>query len=276
MTAMDIRGAYTDIKVNVGCGATPTPGWVNFDNSMSIRLARYPGISSVLARLQLIDHQSASLAGMSRRASVRFANAAARIPFATGTVAAIYSSHMIEHLDRREARMFLAEARRVLRPGGVLRLAVPDLSRLVDQYVRSGDADAFIARTRMGVDRPATPREWARWALIGPRHHLWMYDGASLARLLRDAGFVDTAVEPPGVTRITDPGGLDLKEGEAERVYVEADRPLAQDVGDAGEAAGRRGPGHQDERGDRQQREAQHGPSPDAGQVPRSGHCPSP
>jgi predicted SAM-dependent methyltransferase len=40
---------------------------------------------------------------------------------------------MIEHLDRREARSFLAEARRVLRPGGVLRLAAPDLSRLVDQ-----------------------------------------------------------------------------------------------------------------------------------------------
>jgi len=225
MTTTDIHNAYTDIKLNVGCGAAPTRGWVNLDNSMSIRMGQYPGISSALARLQLIDRQSAILAGMSRRASIRFANAAARIPFATGTVAAIYSSHMIEHLDRREARSFLAEARRVLRPGGVLRLAVPDLSRLVDQYVRSGDADAFIGLTHMGLDRPARPREWARWVLIGPRHHLWMYDGASLARLLRDAGFVDTAIEPPGVTRITDPGGLDLKEREAESVYVEADRP---------------------------------------------------
>ena len=61
--------------------------------------------------------------------------------------------------------------------------------------------------------------------LIGPRHHLWMYDGESLARLLREAGFADVAVEPPGVTRIVDPGGLDLKEREAESVYVEAARP---------------------------------------------------
>ncbi len=52
-----------------------------------------------------------------------------------------------------------------------------------------------------------------------------MYDGESLARLLREAGFADVAVEPPGVTRIVDPGGLDLKEREAESVYVEAARP---------------------------------------------------
>jgi SAM-dependent methyltransferase len=225
MTATGILSTHTDIKINVGCGVTPTPGWVNFDNSMSIRMARYPGIPSLLAKLQLIDQQSASLAVTARQESIRFANATVRIPFATGTVYALYSSHMIEHLDRREARSFLAEARRVLRPGGVLRLAAPDLSRLVDQYVRSGDADAFLARSYMGLDRPAGPRAWARWMLIGPRHHLWMYDGESLARLLREAGFVDVAVEPPGVTRIADPGGLDLKERESESVYVEADRP---------------------------------------------------
>jgi hypothetical protein len=39
MTAIDIRGVQSDIKINVGCGATPTPGWVIFDNSMSIRMA---------------------------------------------------------------------------------------------------------------------------------------------------------------------------------------------------------------------------------------------
>jgi SAM-dependent methyltransferase len=225
MKAIGIHNAYTDIKIHVGCGATPTPGWVNFDDSVSIRMARYPGISSVLARLRLIDPQSASLAATSPLDSIRFANAAARIPYASGTVAAVYSSHMIEHLDRREARSFLAEARRVLRPGGVLRLAALDLSRLVDQYLSSGDADAFVGRTRIGLDRPAGRRERARWMLIGPRRHLWMYDGASLARLLRDTGFVDVAVEPPGVTRIVDPGGLDLKELAAESIYVEADRP---------------------------------------------------
>jgi hypothetical protein len=52
-----------------------------------------------------------------------------------------------------------------------------------------------------------------------------MYDGASLARLLSEAGFADAAVMPPGKTRIEDPGELDLEERAAESVYVEAVQP---------------------------------------------------
>jgi SAM-dependent methyltransferase len=169
--------------------------------------------------------ESAELAEMARRGSVRFADAAARIPCATGSAAAVYSSHMIEHLDRAEARAFLAEVRRVLSPGGVVRIAAPDLSLLVRGYVESGDADGFVAGTHMGLSRPAGLRDWARWTLVGPRHHLWMYDGGSLTRLLREAGFVEAAVLPPGSTMIAEPGPLDLSERAAESVYVEAVRP---------------------------------------------------
>jgi SAM-dependent methyltransferase len=226
MTGIDILEANSGIKVNVGCGLSPTPGWVNFDNSLSVRVARWPVMSSVLARLGFLGAQSAELAEMAQHGSVRFANAAAHIPCAVGSVAAVYSSHMIEHLDRGEARAFLAEVKRVLRPGGVVRLAAPDLSRLVGDYVATGDADGFVARTYMGLDRPAGFRAWARWTLVGPRHHLWMYDGDSLTCLLREAGFNDEAVMPPGETRIADPGQLDLRERAADSVYAEAVRPF--------------------------------------------------
>jgi SAM-dependent methyltransferase len=225
MAATDIKGTHSDIKVNVGCGASPTPGWLNFDNSLSVRMARYPGLSSALARLHVIGPQSAGLARMAQHGEVRFANAATRIPCATGSVSVLYSSHMIEHLDRAEARAFVAEVKRVLRPAGMVRLAAPDLSRLVTQYMTSGDADEFMTSTYLGADRPAGLRARARWALTGPRHHLWMYDGESLARLLREAGFTDAAVEPPGLTRITGAGALDLAERAADSVYVEAVRP---------------------------------------------------
>lgn len=162
---------------------------------------------------------------MARRGSVRFANAAVRIPCETASVAAVYSSHMIEHLDKSEARAFLAEVRRVLHPGGVVRIAAPDLSMIAEDYVATGDADRFVAGIHMGLDRPAGLRGWAKWTVVGPRHHLWMYDGESLARLLRETGFADVTVMPPGSTRIAGPGQLDLREREAESVYVEAVRP---------------------------------------------------
>src|SRR5260370_30211578 len=169
MTATDIHRSYSDIKVNVGCGASPTPGWLNFDNSLSVRIAGHPGISAALAAAHLMNPHSASLMRMTQAGTVRFANAAARIPCASGSVSALYSSHMIEHLDRAGARAFLAEAKRVLRPGGVLRLAAPDLARLVRGYVASGDADDFVARSHMGLDRPPGPRGWPKCALGRPR-----------------------------------------------------------------------------------------------------------
>jgi len=51
-----------------------------------------------------------------------------------------------------------------------------------------------------------------------------MYDGESLTRLLREAGFENAAVLPPGTTGIPDPGQLDLKERADESVYAEAVR----------------------------------------------------
>jgi SAM-dependent methyltransferase len=162
---------------------------------------------------------------MGRLGSVRFANAAVRIPCAAGSVAVVYSSHMIEHLDRSEARAFLTEVKRVLRPGGVVRIAAPDLARLVSSYIATGDADGFVAGTHMGLDRPAGLRGWAKWAVVGPRHHLWMYDGESLSRLMRETGFADVTVLPPGSSRIPEPGDLDLRERAVESVYVEAVRP---------------------------------------------------
>jgi SAM-dependent methyltransferase len=225
VTGSDILQTHSGIKVNVGCGLTPTPGWINFDNSFSVRSARWPVISGALRALGLLTAKSAELAEMGRDGSVRFANAATRIPCAAASADVVYSSHMIEHLDRGEARAFLTEVRRVLRPGGVVRVAAPDLSRLIGDYLASGDADEFVAGSHLGLDRPAGLRAWVKWTVVGPRHHLWMYDGESLTRLLRESGFAEAAAVPAGSTRITDPGHLDLWERASESVYVEAVRP---------------------------------------------------
>ena len=77
----------------------------------------------------------------------------------------------------------------------------------------------------MGLSRPSGLAGWLKWALVGPRHHLWMYDGDSLARLVREAGFAGVAVLSAGSTKITDPGALDLEERAEESVYVEAVAP---------------------------------------------------
>lgn len=213
------------MRVNIGCGATPTEGWVNLDNSWAVKAARQPLLLYGLKPFGILGKQSLGLAAAARTENIQWANAVRRIPCPDSAAEVVYSSHMIEHLDREEVRRLLAEVRRVLRPGGIVRLVAPDLSLLVDEYLRARDADEFVRRTHMTQPRPVGLPARLRAALIGPRHHLWMYDGASLSDLLHRAGFADAAVLPPGETAIADPGSLDLKERAEESVYVEAVNP---------------------------------------------------
>lgn len=102
--------------LNVGCGSTLHSHWVNLD------VAPAPGV---------IPHDL-------RRA----------LPFADASFDAVYGSHVLEHLEPDAGSRLIGECHRVLRPGGVLRLVVPDLERIARLYLDSlaaaeaGDRDA--------------------------------------------------------------------------------------------------------------------------------------
>jgi predicted SAM-dependent methyltransferase len=211
------------LRVNVGCGPSPTPGWANVDNSLSVALARLPrGCTALLERLGVLRAEQGRVVRVARETGIR-RGTADRLPFADGAVDVVYSSHMLEHLSRTEARSFLAECRRVLRPGGTLRLVVPDLERFVRSYVESGDADRLLDGLHMAL--PETRRAVLTRALVGFRGHRWMYDSRSLCELVEAAGFERVDLLAPGETHLEDPEGLDLREREAESIYLEAHTP---------------------------------------------------
>jgi SAM-dependent methyltransferase len=210
------------MRINIGCGQTPTPGWKNYDNSLSVRLARVPGITRILALARL--RNQLEFAQFARSAGIEWADAVRRIPLANGSADVVYSSHMFEHLHPHDAVSFLRETHRVLRPGGLLRLALPDLATLVRDYLRDLDADAFVSRLLLATPPDHGTIGRLKTLISGHRHHLWMYDGPSLVRLVTRNGFGQAVVLPPGKTQIPDPGELDLAERSDESVYVEATR----------------------------------------------------
>ena len=59
-------------------------------------------------------------------------------PFADASAEAILASHVLEHLTLADARRFLDECARILRPGGCLALAVPDMDLFIEAW-RTGD-----------------------------------------------------------------------------------------------------------------------------------------
>jgi predicted SAM-dependent methyltransferase len=212
-------------RVNVGCGLAPTPGWLNFDNSLGIRLAAYPTLVSLLHKLKLLNRAQMDKIEFSQKHKIFWADGSKSIPLPDESVEILYSSHMIEHLDRIEAKLFLQEAKRVLAPGGIIRLAVPDLAKLVSEYLDHGDADAFIEATVMGIPRPRTLVERINLVLVGTRHHQWMFDRKSLCKLLTESGFKSAEPVAPGTTQIPNHEPLNLYERLDESLYVEATKP---------------------------------------------------
>jgi predicted SAM-dependent methyltransferase len=61
----------------------------------------------------------------------------------TGTVDLVYACHVLEHFGRREVADVLAEWARVLKPGGILRLSVPDFAACAKLYYEQGLQDGL-------------------------------------------------------------------------------------------------------------------------------------
>jgi predicted SAM-dependent methyltransferase len=213
------------LRVNVGCGPLPIPGWENLDNSPSVAIARLPRwCTSLLERVRLIRPEQARVVDVARAGAIRRGRAE-KLPFADGAAAVVYSSHMLEHLGRDEAKLFLHECHRVLHAGGILRLVVPDLERYVRAYVQDGDANQLIDGLHMA--QSGGNESIVRRLFVGFRGHRWMYDGLSLKTLVEEAGFENVELLPPGKTGLDDPAGLDLREREEDSLYLEARRGAA-------------------------------------------------
>jgi predicted SAM-dependent methyltransferase len=109
------------------------------------------------------------------------------LPYPDNTFAAVYSSHVLEHLTPAQGKSLVREIHRVLAPGGVCRLAVPDLEQICKEYLN---------RLAAGISQPSE---------TNIRRYRWM-TLELLDQLVRDK-----------------PGGLMLellKKGEADAAFV--------------------------------------------------------
>ena len=120
-------------KVNLGCGPNPVTGWINVDYAIGARLARLPVVGSLV--------KTARLFGCDWDRTIVIADLRKRFPWKDEIVDAAYSFHTLEHFSKHDRRQFLKECRRVLRPEGILRIAVPDLACIVGRC-NSGDLAA--------------------------------------------------------------------------------------------------------------------------------------
>lgn len=80
------------------------------------------------------------------------------LPFSAESFTAAYAAHVVEHLAPIEARRLLGEMRRLLAPGGIVRIVVPDLEGIVRAYLTS---------LELAAASPAPERRWQhRWMTV--------------------------------------------------------------------------------------------------------------
>ena len=84
-------------------------------------------------------------------------------PVADASCEEIVAGHVLEHLEWPESFRALAECARVLKPGGLFKVAVPDLRLLLDMVV-SGEADFHAAGLLFGVGGRVNALEQHRYA----------------------------------------------------------------------------------------------------------------
>ncbi|WP_413207256.1 methyltransferase domain-containing protein [Rhodospirillum sp. A1_3_36] len=92
--------------LNLGCGGHFHPAWVNIDIQ-----SHHPGVMAY----DILNG----------------------LPFPDAVFDMVYHSHMLEHLPGWQAEPFMAECARVLKPGGILRVAIPDLETICRLYLES-------------------------------------------------------------------------------------------------------------------------------------------
>ena len=142
----------TNIKAHLGCWHRFIPGFVHVD----------------ICDMPHIDHKS----------SIN------KLPFFfENSVSLIYCSHALEYFDRDEVREMLLEWNRVLKPGGRVRLSVPDFEALIKIYQSSGDIKLVLGPLYGKMDISTEDG-------LRTLYHKTVYDEKSLSELLTECGYV--------------------------------------------------------------------------------------
>lgn len=173
------------LRLHLGCGWNNIPGWVNSD---------------------LVGGKGDFAWNLLRP-----------LPFPEASVDAVFMEHVFEHLRYSQVLTVLGHVRAALKPGGVLRVGVPDAGMYAQRY--SKDPDALAA------ERWGRPTGMLVLREVFQEHaHVTAYDGETLQLVLAEGGFPGSSLTPGGVSPLLGEAP-DLAERIPETVYAEVRRP---------------------------------------------------
>lgn len=146
------------VMLNIACGTDYKKGWINIDNNSD----------NNITKLDLNWDMRKPL------------------PFDDNSVDFIFHEHFMEHLTVEEGQRVTKDLMRVLKKGGVLRIATPDLALAVDKYINLDISKDPVVK-KFGLNFIKTKAERLNMAFSWWGHK-WLYDWEELERRLKEAG----------------------------------------------------------------------------------------
>lgn len=197
-------------KLHIGCGPHRLEGWLNTD-------------LNPFHSLVLVD-------------------AGRRLPFDANAFDCIFTEHLIEHLEFRKGTQLLQECYRILKAGGKIRIATPNLQFLMDlylpdkselqkQYIRDGMA-RYFPHLEMPFEAVVINHFFRAWG------HQFIYDFKTLEAEMKRAGF--TGIQQEEVGESHDPRLQNLERhgqkigqdyNKLETMVIEATKPFVSAPG---------------------------------------------
>lgn len=196
--------------LNLGCGTKTSPKVTNIDWSIYLSIKQNWFLRN-LSPFFLNKERQEKLLKLDKNVLVH--DIRNGLPFEDNSIDAVYHSHVFEHIDRSIAPSFSKEILRVLKPGGIHRIVVPDMEYLGKAYVNHltqieenpsllGNHEDYISqiieqmvrKEAYGTSRQPLLRKWVENVILGDARkrgetHQWMYDTFTLSFLLTQVGF---------------------------------------------------------------------------------------
>jgi predicted SAM-dependent methyltransferase len=168
------------VKINLGCGLRVVQGWLNIDGSLNAMFASWPvWFHSILYRLSGARqyYTLEQYTGILSHHRFLYHDLALSLPLPANSVDFIYSSHFFEHIFKDEAAALLKQCAIALKPGGTIRISIPDLAFAVSLYGQGRKEEMledyfFVSGKGSYLAR-----------------HKYMYDFDMIRSVLEEAGF---------------------------------------------------------------------------------------
>lgn len=139
--------------------------------------------------------------------------------FGDNSVDAVYGCHTLEHYKYPDdAISLINQCHHVLKPGGILRMAVPDLELAAKAYALGDDLKFIYGPDFKGYYKHDLPAERFHFFMTAWEHKI-VYDFQLLSQLMKDAGFTSVRKCYPNDTEIP---GFNSDRYISESLYIEA------------------------------------------------------